>query len=209
MNYATLTSLLLLWPTLYSMQDPEQISLNLIRAASNCNASAYHQAADETIAFARQHPHNYMQHLGTGIAFSTPNPDIVGHTLAIGYDLVFNSRIQVAFSLVRALTSVITFWPTPLSPLEYTRLPRGYDLVSRTSIISHEIGLIRHLWNQSWSSTPRDIASIAINALPSIREELLIRERNRLLVALNEIQNQPLQPLVVGLDQQDNAAPAA
>lgn len=211
MAYSTkaLACSFLLCPALYSMQDPEEINLALVRAASNCDYRAYHRAADQALDFARQYPRDFMQHLSSGIAFSTPNPDLIGHTFAIGYNLIFNSRIQVAFSMARALISVLTFWPTPLSPREYAALPPGPRLINLTTRSLHEIELYRHLWNRSWNAVPRDIASVAINALPSIREEYLIRERHRLLVALNEIQTQPLQPLVVGIDQQDHAAPAA
>lgn len=213
MTYSTkaLACSFLLCPALHSMQDPHDINLALVRAASNCDSRAYHRAANQALDFAGQHPHDFMQHLGAGIAFSTPNPDLIGHTLAISYDLIFNSRIHVAFSLARALTSVLTFWPTPLSHREYARLPIGPRLINRTSAGLHEIGLYRHLWNRSWNTIPKDIAGIVINVIPAMREESLVEERRHFLEALSEIDLQQETPRLIRVEQptESNVSPAA
>jgi hypothetical protein len=167
------------------MQDPQDINQALIVAAHAHNISAYGQAAREAISYARSNP-DHINELSPGIHLNTLTPDFAGHAASLSYGVATNNHAHTAISTASALISALCLQQNRTENQDIS------GLTARVlSFVTFGIPLVLTVGEaaltHSWQRVIPAFLSAGIGAIPYIREQSIIEQRDLLIKRLNDI----------------------
>jgi len=186
-----------LCPTAYSMRNTQEISNSLVIAARNCDIATYRHTVNEAIQHLESLSHYEndvysefeptIAELRRGVTHGYGAPDILGHTVAIGYGVATNNRLSVTSSVIRTL---LTIWCVSTNPPNQSRIAGiGRYCSCYLPCITLSGHLAEAVATRSLLPALNGIIDISLQLLPVYREDMIYLERERLTRGLNEIES--------------------